>query len=134
MPLQRTACGVSPLIFTIQFKANRGLVDFPPIFLRLKRNAMKIKNKVIHVEFADSHLQPTSENPEGKHFYFGSIAAIFETESFDSSKIGTSRQMLYKAKISNERPFKNGCVTIREGILDRKPTGRKNPVRILRVI
>lgn len=68
---------------------------------------MKEKDKqertVIHVEV------------NGEHYYFGSLAAIYET--FDSSTLGISYGSLRNVGVSSEKPYRNKYCIIRKGIL-----------------
>ncbi|MBR7035062.1 MAG: hypothetical protein IKI25_04795 [Bacteroidales bacterium] len=70
------------------------------------------ENKIYHVRF----------NNSGKDYYFGSIAAIYET--FDRETMGISQNRLYVAHIDENHPFDNGKVLITKGRLERKKTNR----------
>lgn len=61
-------------------------------------------------------------NRGGKDYYFGSIAAIYDTLS--RYVIGVSKNTLYKANLK-EKPFKNDIVTISAGVLIRKKRNRQ---------
>ena len=61
-------------------------------------------------------------NRGGKDYYFGSIAAIYDTLS--RYLIGVSQHTLYKANLK-EKPFKNDMVTISAGVLIRKKRRRR---------
>lgn len=94
------------------------------------------KDKAVHVEFHDANLQKSEINPEGKHFYFGSVAAIFDKKAnvyFDPKKLGVCRQRLYRHGLTPENPFENKKCVIRTGALTRKPTERKPPVNVIHV-
>ena len=94
------------------------------------------KDKVVHVEFHDGYLQPTEKNPEGKHFYFGSIAAIYDKQSnkeFDPKALGICRQNIYRYGLSPEMDFSNRNCTIKIGSVVRKSGDRKPPVKVIRV-
>lgn len=93
---------------------------------------MRTGNTTIHVEFNDEVLHPTQENPEGKHFYFGSITAIYD--AFTRQDIGAGKRTLYDHNLSPENPFVGKNCTIRKGSISRKETNRKPPVKILRVV
>lgn len=72
------------------------------------------------------HLEFTSGSKKGKHFYFGSIASIFD--EFNEMNIHIESKMdLYKFKIRPERPFANEICTIRKSMISRKKGNRKNP-------
>lgn len=70
------------------------------------------ENKIYHVRFHNS----------SKDYYFGSIAAIYET--FDRETMGISQNRLYMAHIDENNPFDNGKVLITKGRLERKKTNR----------
>lgn len=63
---------------------------------------------------------------EGKHYYFGSIANIFE--HFDADTIGISYGSLRNYGLSEEKPYQNKKCIIRKGVLLAKSTnrGKKN--------
>lgn len=71
---------------------------------------MKNKDKVVHVQFNN-----------GKHFYFGSIAAIFDL--FDPDTIGVKPTSLYCYNLS-KMEYKNKICTIRRGNVIRKPNSK----------
>ena len=75
---------------------------------------MKQQRKVIHVEL--------KEAPYGyrKHYYFGSIAAIYETLSKDQT--GISKETLWGALKSGE--YRGKKAIIRQGIVISKQTER----------
>lgn len=93
---------------------------------------MKTGTKIIHVEFNDENLKPTTENPEGKHFQFGSIAALYST--FKTKDLGACQRRLSNHHLSPEKPFVSKCCTIRESVIVRKETNRKAPVKVIRII
>lgn len=68
---------------------------------------MKEKDKqertVIHLEM------------NGEHYYFGSLAAIYEV--FDSSTLGISYGSLRNVGLAPEKPYQNKHCTIRKGVL-----------------
>lgn len=68
---------------------------------------MKEKDKqertVIHVEV------------NGKHYYFGSLAAIYEV--FDSKTLGIGYGSLRNVGLSHEKPYQNKHCIIRKGVL-----------------
>jgi len=74
-------------------------------------NTEKKERTVVHVELAD-----------GEHFYFGSIANIFEY--FDVEKIGISYGALRNFGLSNEKAYHNTKCTIRKGVLLAKKSNR----------
>lgn len=69
-------------------------------------------DKIYHVKFHN----------DDKDYYFGSIAAIYET--FDHKMMGISQNRLYVAHIRENKPFDNGIVAISLGKLKRKKTNR----------
>ena len=91
---------------------------------------MKPGNKIIHVEFNNENLHPTPDNQEGKHFAFGSLAAIYTV--FSNKDIGTGVRGLYG--LTPEEPIITKNCTVRESVIVRKETNRKSPVKIIRVI
>lgn len=54
----------------------------------------------------------------GEHWYFGSLAAIYEI--FDTQTIGISYGSLRNYALSPEKPYKNKLCVIRKGILHTK--------------
>lgn len=65
----------------------------------------KAERTVVHVElFADN-----------SHYYFGSLAAIYE--KFSKEEIGISYGALRNYGLSSERPYKNKLCIIRKGHL-----------------
>lgn len=79
-----------------------------------KKNIMK-GSKLYHVSFGDD-----------EHFYFGSIAAIFE--QFTPQRLGVSKSWLWQFGITPEKPYKNKTVIIRKGYTRRKKGNRKPPI------
>jgi len=72
--------------------------------------------KVIHVEMREPY--------NGKrHFYFGSIAAIFDELS--EEQIGIKKESLWNVDLSRVE-YQNKYCTIRMGVLIRKKTFRGN--------
>lgn len=70
------------------------------------------KPHIFHVEF----------NSNGSHFYFGSIAAIFDI--FTTEEIGVTKKYLYYVNIAPRNPYTNKYVTIRKGPFYRKKSNR----------
>lgn len=77
------------------------------------------RKTILHLEFDNTNLQPTKDNQEGKHFYFGSIAAIFE--KFKRETLGVAIRALYVFGIEENNPYENGRIIIRKGIVTKKP-------------
>lgn len=73
---------------------------------------MKQQRKVYHVEFKRT----------GKHYYFGSFAAIFDM--FSEKEIGTGITTLYYDHDFELAPYQNNKVIIRFGYLLAKEGGR----------
>ena len=72
--------------------------------------------KVIHVELREPY--------NGKrHFYFGSIAAIFDELS--EEQIGIKKESLWNVDLSRVE-YQNNYCTIRMGFIKRKKTFRGN--------
>lgn len=88
---------------------------------------MRTGNKIIHVEFKDKYLQPTQDNPEGKHFYFGSLEAIYSV--FTNKDIGAQCVRLWRSGI----PYNGRKCTIRKGSISRKETNRRAPIQVIHV-
>lgn len=61
----------------------------------------------------------------GQHYYFGSIAAIYDVLTSDMLHIG--RDSLYSYGITPERPYRNAVCEIRRGVIYRHETKRKPP-------
>ena len=62
---------------------------------------------VVHLQFGENH------------YYFGSVAAIYE--KFTKDDIGISYGSLRNYGLSEEKPYKNKLVIIRKGILQTIP-------------
>lgn len=71
-------------------------------------------NRIVHVCFGDDN-----------HFYFGSIAAIFD--KFTPKQLGVSKSRLWSFGITPERPYRNKVCTIYKGEIHRKKGSRTNP-------
>ena len=63
----------------------------------------KQERTVIHLEI------------NGGHYYFGSLAAIFEV--FDAKTLGITYGSLRNVGVTSEKPYRNKCCIIRKGIL-----------------
>lgn len=59
---------------------------------------------------------------ENKHYYFGSISAIYDM--FSPKELGVSKSYLWSFKISSEKPYKNKKCTIFKGEIQRKKGNR----------
>ncbi len=68
--------------------------------------------KVFHLEF------------NGKHYYFGSKKAIFDT--FGKEDIGITYASFRNNDISIDKPFQNSKCIIREGVLVTTPKKSSN--------
>lgn len=68
---------------------------------------LKPDRTVIHVEVKDTH----------DHFYFGSVAAMFE-DSRVKNLIGIAYQTFRTKKFSDENPFENDFIIVRKGRLN----------------
>ena len=67
---------------------------------------LKQDRRIIHVEVKDTH----------EHFYFGSVAAMFE-DSRVKCLIGIAYQTFRTKKISEDNPFENEYIIVRKGNL-----------------
>ena len=65
----------------------------------------KVERTVVHVELLTSN----------SHYYFGSLAAIYE--KFSKEEIGISYGSLRNYGLSSEKPYKNKLRIIRKGSL-----------------
>lgn len=65
----------------------------------------KVERTVVHVELLTSN----------SHYYFGSLAAIYE--KFSKEEIGISYGSLRNYGLSSEKPYKNKLCIIRKGYL-----------------
>lgn len=65
----------------------------------------KVERTVVHVELLTSN----------SHYYFGSLAAIYE--KFSKEEIGISYGSLRNYGLSSEKPYKNKLCIIRKGVL-----------------
>lgn len=86
--------------------------------------AAKRNVKVFHVELNDNNLHPTQENPEGKHFYFGSIPAIITV--FNYEIIGVKQKRLYDFNVEPGKPYKNKFCIIRKSEIIRHKGNRNS--------
>jgi len=75
---------------------------------------MSKHSTLIHVQF----------HGNGQHFYFGSIAAIFQL--FSREDVGVSRSTLYSYDLEPGKPYSNPKCTIRKGRMYRKKGNRGN--------
>ena len=55
---------------------------------------MKKDKEIIHIEFKRGFEKITPDNCEGKNFYFGTLAAVYEM--FTPKEIGAARETIYK--------------------------------------
>lgn len=60
---------------------------------------------------------------DDKHYYFGSIAAIFDT--FTTIELGVSKYRLWSFGIKENKPYRNDKCIIYRGVIHRKKTNRK---------
>lgn len=65
----------------------------------------KVERTVVHVELLTSN----------SHYYFGSLAAIYE--KFSKEEIGISYGSLRNYGLSSEKHYKNKLCIIRKGVL-----------------
>ncbi len=63
----------------------------------------KVQRTVVHVEL------------DSKHYYFGSLAAIYER--LTKEQVGIGYASLRNYGLSEEKPYRNKYCTIRKGIL-----------------
>lgn len=56
-----------------------------------------------------------------RHYYFGSVAAIYDT--FTSQDLGVSKTRLWSYGIKADKPYRNKVCTIYRGELQRKKKG-----------
>ncbi|MCQ2168076.1 MAG: hypothetical protein MJY69_05355 [Bacteroidales bacterium] len=68
---------------------------------------LKQDRTVIHVEVKDTH----------DHFYFGSVAAMYE-DSRVKYLLGIAYQTFRTKKLSEDNPFENDLVIVRKGKLN----------------
>lgn len=71
------------------------------------QDMLKQNRTIIHVEVKDSH----------EHFYFGSIAALYE-DSRVKNLLKIKYQTLRTKRISEENPYENEFLIIRKGNLN----------------
>lgn len=83
------------------------IVDFYAIFTMQMQDMLKQNRTIIHVEVKDSH----------EHFYFGSIAALYE-DSRVKNLLKIKYQTLRTKRISEENPYENEFLIIRKGNLN----------------
>ncbi len=70
-------------------------------------------NTIYHVKFGDD-----------ENYYFGSIAAIYDT--FTPERLGVSKTHLWSYGIKPKRPYRNKLCTIYRGEIKRKKGNRKH--------
>ncbi len=75
--------------------------------------------KVIHVEF-----ESIEDRDETKHYYFGSLASIYEM--FTKEEVGIAYSSLRNYPLSFSNPYVNKKCIIRKGILIQKNTKRNS--------
>ena len=83
------------------------IVDYYAIFTMQMQDMLKQNRTIIHVEVKDSH----------EHFYFGSIAALYE-DSRVKNLLKIKYQTLRTKRISEENPYENEFLIIRKGNLN----------------
>lgn len=83
------------------------IVDFYAIFTMQMQDMLKQNRTIIHVEVKDSH----------EHFYFGSIAALYE-DSRVKNLLKIKYQTLRTKRISEGNPYENEFLIIRKGNLN----------------
>ena len=69
----------------------------------------KVERTVVHVEFLSNN----------RHYYFGSLAAIYE--KFGKDEIGITYGSLRNYGLSAEKPYQNKLCIIRKGYLTTIP-------------
>lgn len=84
-----------------------------------------VKTTIYHLEFVEGPR-------EGEHYYFGSVAAIFD--DFSNKDIRTTIQGLYRSGLSYSMNFKNKICIIRKSNVIRKRGNRIAPVKVIRII
>ncbi len=72
--------------------------------------ATETERTVIHLEF------------KGQHYYFGSVASIYD--KFTSEQLGIGYGSLRNYGLSPDTPYINSKCTIRKGVLLQKSGGR----------
>lgn len=85
---------------------NRILHDPSPEYQPFNKVEMK-QEQVVHVCLGDD-----------RHYYFGSVAAIFDT--FTPDELGVSLPTLWNHGLSHDRPYKNNRCAIYRGNIKRK--------------
>lgn len=73
------------------------------------------------------HVQLTKPFDGCQEYFFGSIAAIFDT--LGPNTIGVTQQRLYDVKIEPGNPYRNGNCTISKGVIIRKKGNRQKPFK-----
>ena len=93
----------------------------PLVYLKICYICNKMNGStILHI-----HFKKTDED-----FYFGSLAAIFDT--FDAADIGAAYSTLVHFKITPERPYFNKIVTIKKGSIIRKHAHQKENIKCQR--
>jgi len=75
------------------------------------KDSLSDGKKIVHLQFNS-----------GENYYFGSIAAIFDT--FTPERLGVSKSRLWSFGITPERPYRNKICTIYRGEIKRKKGNR----------
>ncbi len=75
-----------------------------------------------------THLEIKMPDGKNRHYYYGSMTAIFEYWSPDD--LGVTLRKLYEHKLSKSHPYENDKCIIHQGIVMRKtqkPHAKFNP-------
>ena len=91
---------------------------------------MKKDKELIHIEFKAGFEKPTTENSEGKHYYFGTLAAVYEM--FTPNDIGAARETIYKNWSDTSKPHETSKCFIRKNSRLVKETKRVAPFDLIK--
>ena len=91
---------------------------------------MKKDKELIHIEFKKGSEKITPDNIEGKHFYFGTLAAVYEM--FTPKEIGSARETIYKKWSDTSKPHETSKCFIRKNSRLVKETKRVAPFDLIK--
>lgn len=75
-----------------------------------------------------THLEMKMPDGNNRHYYYGSLSAIFST--WNPADVGVNLRALYQHKLSPAHPYENDKCIIRQGTVVRKtqrPHAKFNP-------
>ena len=91
---------------------------------------MKKDKEVIHIEFKNGFEKITPDNREGKHYYFGTLAAVYKM--FTPKEIGSAKDTIYKNWRDISIAHETSMCFIRKNSRLVKETKRVSPFNLIR--